>query len=224
MRPFLTARWQDLLLVTWPVPDALLQPHLPAGLELDRHEGQALVSLVAFDFTDTRVLGVPWPGYTRFPELNLRFYVREGGRRGVCFLREYVPSRLVAGLARVLYNEPYRAVPYRREAGAHVLEVGRRRHRIGWRAQGPLCTPPEDSLAHFLKEHAWGFGQTRGGTLQRYEVRHPVWRTWEQVEPQLDVDLGLLYGEKWAVLQDAPPLSVIAAEGSAIRVFPAGRT
>jgi uncharacterized protein len=223
MRPFLTARWQDLLLVTWTVPDALLQPHLPPGLVLDRHGGHALVSLVAFDFSDTRVLGVRWPGYTRFPELNLRFYVREGARRGVCFVREYVPGRLVAGLARLLYNEPYVAVPYRKEAATHVLEAGGRRHRIGWRTEGALSTPPEDSLAHFLKEHSWGFGQTRGGTLQRYEVEHPVWRTWERVEPKLDVDLGLLYGEKWAALQATPPLSVIAAEGSAIRVFPAGR-
>ena len=34
-------------------------------------------------------------------------YVRHDGDRGVCFIREYVPGRLVAKLARLIYNEPY---------------------------------------------------------------------------------------------------------------------
>src|SRR4051812_2159224 len=88
--PFLTARWSNLCLLTYAVPRALLTPRLPPGLELDTRpgladgptadrfapDGPAFVSLVAFDFLDTRVLGVPWPGYRNFPEINLRFYVR----------------------------------------------------------------------------------------------------------------------------------------------------
>src|SRR5215468_781631 len=95
-RPFLTARWTNLFLATYAVPDDLLRPHLPPGLELDRRDGRAFASLVAFDFLDTRVLGVPWPGYRNFPEVNLRFYVRHGEQRGVVFVREFVPLRLVA--------------------------------------------------------------------------------------------------------------------------------
>ncbi|HWN91309.1 MAG TPA: DUF2071 domain-containing protein, partial [Verrucomicrobiae bacterium] len=106
-RPFLTARWSNLAILTWEVPPALLEPHLPAGLELDRRDGAAFASLVAFDFLDTRVLGIPWPGFTRFPEVNLRFYVRRGERRGVVFIREFVPQAVVGWVARALYNEPY---------------------------------------------------------------------------------------------------------------------
>src|SRR6266699_1116460 len=108
-RPFLPARWSNLAILTWEVPPALLEPHLPAGLELDRRDGAAFASLVAFDFLDTKVLGVPWPGFRNFPELNLRFYVRYGNQRGVVFVREFVPKRFVAWAARTLYNEPYRA-------------------------------------------------------------------------------------------------------------------
>jgi Uncharacterized conserved protein (COG2071) len=75
-RLFLSARWQDLILLNYAVPDALLVPLPPAGLELDRYRGSAFVSLVAFDFLDTRVMGVRWSGYTNFAEINLRFYVR----------------------------------------------------------------------------------------------------------------------------------------------------
>src|SRR5271154_3858494 len=104
---FLTARWSNLCIFSYAVPPAWLAPRLPTGLDLDTRGGQAFVSLVAFDFLDTRVLGVAWPGYRNFPELNLRFYVRCGADRGVVFVREYVPSRLIAFLARTLYNERY---------------------------------------------------------------------------------------------------------------------
>jgi len=219
--PFLRARWLDLLLVTWRAPDELVLPRLPAGLTLDRWDGSALVSLVAFDFRNTRVVGVPWPGFINFPELNLRCYVRSGDRRGVCFLREYVPSRLVSFVARTVYNEPYLGVPYRKDEGAHVLTVGGRVHRIAWTRAGELETPPPDSLAHFLKEHEWGFGQRRDGRPLHYRVEHPVWRSWPEVTPSLDVDFGLLYGPEWAFLADEPPLSVVNAEGSAITVHSA---
>jgi hypothetical protein len=219
-RPFLRARWLDLLLVTYAVPDDVLAWRLPVGLELDRWQERALVSLVAFDFADTRVRGIAWPGFVRFPELNLRFYVRDGERRGVCFVREYVPSRLVSWLARTLYNEPYRGVPYRKDGAAHALAVGGREHRIAWTCGGELQTPPQDSLAHFLKEHEWGFGAKRTGEPTCYRVEHPVWRTWPSVEHRLDLDFGVLYGAPFARLNDAAPLSVVAAEGSSVVVYP----
>lgn len=75
-RPFLTARWSNVFLATYAVPPEVLERRLPAGLALDSRGGQAFASLVAFDFLDTRVLGVSWPGYRNFSEINLRFYVR----------------------------------------------------------------------------------------------------------------------------------------------------
>src|SRR5262245_57354345 len=99
-RPFLTARWQHLFLANFSVSPELLRPRLHPDLELDTREGQAFVSLVAFRFLDTRVLGIGWPGYRNFAELNLRFYVRHQGERGVVFVREFVPQRLTAWLAR----------------------------------------------------------------------------------------------------------------------------
>ena len=110
-RPFLTARWCNLLLANFAVPDEVLLPCLPDGLQLDRWQGRAHVSLVAFDFAKTRVLGIPWPGYRNFPEINLRYYVRHGRQRGVVFIREYIGLWLVAKLARLIYNEPYVVAP-----------------------------------------------------------------------------------------------------------------
>jgi uncharacterized protein len=69
--PFLTARWQDLALVTWQVPAELLCSLLPRGVEPDRlpddPEDVAYVSFVAFRFLDTRVRGIAVPLHTDFP-------------------------------------------------------------------------------------------------------------------------------------------------------------
>ena len=77
-KPFLTAGWHNLFLATYPVPPALLQKHLPPGLTLDLRDGSAFVSLVAFEFLRTRVLGIRWPGYRDFGEVLLT------SRDGLC--------------------------------------------------------------------------------------------------------------------------------------------
>jgi uncharacterized protein YqjF (DUF2071 family) len=131
MKPFLTALWHNLLVATYRVPTELLQDRLPKGLELDRLNGDTFVSLVAFEFSNTRVLGVRCPGYGHFPELNLRYYVRAGSDRGVIFIREYVSSRLIAYLAKRWYNEPYRVAPLsaaRADDGACI----RMRFELAW--------------------------------------------------------------------------------------------
>jgi len=104
MTPFLTALWTDLALASYAVPDDVLLPLLPPGLALDKREGSAWCSLVGFDFSQMRVLGWSVPsffGVCDFPEFNLRFYVREGERRGVVFVRELVPTPLIAFAARL---------------------------------------------------------------------------------------------------------------------------
>ncbi len=227
-RPFLTARWERLALLTYAVPPDVLRPYLPPGLEPDTRDGHAFVSLVGFDFLDTRVLGVPWPGFRNFPEVNLRFYVRHGAQRGVVFVRELVPQRFVAWVARTLYHEPYRAVPMRIERDETPEQIAMT-YRFRWQGRWqtfrvagrtPASIPPPEATAHFFKEHQWGFGTTRGGRTVRYEVAHPVWATYPVASFDLDLDWAFVYGPEWAFLQDAEPYSVVLAEGSPVAVYP----
>ena len=225
---FLRARWEHLCLLQYPVPAELLKPHVPPGLTLDLFDGQPHVSLVAFDFNDTRVLGIPWPGYRFFPEINLRFYVRDGEQRGVTFVKEYVPQSWVAWLARTLYNEPYQAAPMRSSVEdtpegisiAHVLEVGGKKHRLHVTANKPMLVPDASSMEHFFKEHEWGFGQSGRGEKRVYRVQHPQWDVYTDVVYNLSWDWGLVYGEKWAFLNDVEPSSVVVARGSEVSVSP----
>ena len=60
-----------------PGPAAVLKTYSSRRRTL-RPDGRSFVGPVAFEFTDTRIRGVPLPGYRVFPEVNLRFYVRGG--------------------------------------------------------------------------------------------------------------------------------------------------
>jgi uncharacterized protein len=225
--PFLTARWSDLLILTYAVPSAIVRPYLHPALEPDLWAGSAHVSLVAFRFLDTRVLGVPVPGHRTFPEVNLRTYVRHGEDRGVVFVRELVPRRLISAVARLCYNEPYATAPIH----AHVdvgpdasvraqfdWHAGGAPHRLAMTGSGTTSLPPHGSDAYLTKEHAWGFGRTRRGHLRRYRVSHPEWpvRTVTAVDAQLNY--AAMYGPAWEFLNTSAPESALFAVGSPVTV------
>lgn len=229
-RTFLTARWGNLILANFRVPEELLRPLVPPNCELDRRDGACWASLVGFQFLGTRVLGVGWPGFRDFPEWNLRFYVSHEGRRGVCFVREFVPQRTVATIARVLYNEPYRAARMTMDvrdqpdalAATYTVTWAGRVHSLRAVGTRPAVRPGPDSAEHWFKEHAWGYGTSRRGALIRYEVSHPEWDVYPVREFAADVDWGALYGPQWAPMTGAQPESVVLAAGGAIAVFPRG--
>ena len=223
-RPFLTAEWLNVAAVTFAVDAEQLRPYLPHGATIDTLEGSPRVSLVAFEFRRTRVRGVAIPRHTEFPEINLRFYVRHAGERGVVFIRELVPRRAIATVARLLYNEPYRCVPMSCSAQPTPdggLEV---RHRFGpgsslmVRGAAGAVVPPAGSAAHWLTDHSLGVGRRRDGATRLYHVAHPTWALREVTDLALAVDFGGLYGRRWAWLGDATPSHLSLAAGSPVTV------
>ena len=225
--PFLTATWSNLCILTYPVPPELLADRVPPDLELDTRDGEAFVSLVAFQFTDTRVWGIGWPGFRNFPEVNLRFYVRRGDRRGVVFIRELVPQPFVAWMAGVFYHEPYESTPMEcdveRDDGRlsveHRWSHGGELHRVRIEAEDDPYLPDESTDAHYFKEHQWGFGLDGDANTHVYEVHHPVWETYPVERVDLDVDWDEVYGPEFDVLRKREPTSVVLAKGSPVDVF-----
>jgi uncharacterized protein YqjF (DUF2071 family) len=226
--PFLTARWSDLLLVSYEVEESLIRRIIHPSLEPDRWNGRVYATLVAYNFLDTRVRGVRVPGFVNFPEINLRTCVRHGDRRGVSYVRELVPGGLVAGVARLLYNEPYPATrmgsSLTREQGdylvTHRWSSRGRVHFLQVRGSPESLIPAADSLEHHLKEPNWGFGFSPSGRLLSYRVNHPVWAVRPVRESRCQVDFGNLYGAAWSGLGARAPASVIYAVGSEVAVFP----
>ena len=196
-------------MLNYEVDPALLAALVPAGTELDFFEGQALVSLVGFQFLDTRVLGVPVPFHREFEELNLRFYVqRRCGdelRRGVVFIKEIVPRVAVSTIARLVYQENYVTMPMQHEIVRHTasasglsassptIEVvyrwrpGRRWNELRAKGEGELFVPGPGSAEEFITEHYWGYTALRNGRAAEFRVEHSPWRLWlrERREPRL---------------------------------------
>lgn len=222
---FLTAEWKNLLMLNYAVDPALLQPLVPPGTELDAFDGQTYLSLVGFEFNRTRVLGWAVPFHQNFEEVNLRFYVRRGSKRGVVFIRELVPRYAVAALARLAFNENYSCVPM-----SHRIEGDVRNAEYSWRSgpheclmrietEGESFLPQEDSLSQFITEHYWGYAAQKGGGCLEYEVQHTPWRVWNAKQASFSGNVDALYGTEFAQVLKAEPDSAFLAKGSPVTVF-----
>lgn len=228
---FLSAEWRNLAMLNYEVDPAVLAPFVPSGTELDRWNGRVYVSLVAFLFLKTKVLGVPIPFHRNFEELNLRFYVRHKSgdewRRGVVFIKEIVPRWAIATVARVVYNENYHAMPMRHDVRLNGDEGGTVEY--GWKpgstwnsvrveTRGKAESLVEGSEEEFIAEHYWGYAAQKDGGSMEYSVGHPPWRVWQVAKHTLDCDVAALYGDRFASTLGAAPTSVFLAEGSPIVV------
>ena len=225
-RTLLTADWRDLALVNYEIDPAVLLPYLPAGTEIDLWAGNCFVSAVGFRFLKTRLMGVPIPFHANFLEVNLRFYVRrevEGEiRRGVVFIKEIVPRRAIAWVARVLYNENYVALPMRHRVDAcsarYEWRLAGAWNCLALAGLGDWSIPDPTSEAAFITEHYWGYAVQRDGSTLEYRVEHPRWRVAQAEDVELVCDVGRLYGDEFTEALSREPASAFLAEGSEILV------
>jgi hypothetical protein len=231
MRKFLTAKWHDLVMANYEVPPELLMNRVPEGTTLDFHDGKCFVSLVAFMFLDTRVLGVPVPFHINFEEVNLRFYVKREveteTKRGVVFVKEIVPRLAIATVARVFYGEPYEAWRMSHAKTKNELSYA------WWKAD---CTnqikieigentgvPAENSHGEFIIEHYWGYTKRGANRTDEYKVEHPKWELFDVRNYEIKCDFARLYGEQFAFLSNEKPYSIFMAKGSEIAVYKGAR-
>ena len=231
-RTFLRAEWRSLAILTFEAEASLLRPFVPAGTELDQHDGRSLVSLVGFRFLKTSILGCRVPFHEAFDEVNLRIYVRREQlgvlRLGVSFIREVVSRRLVAYLARVAYNEPYVVRRMRSEipTGAQVTPF---RVQYAWRGErgwdsmaltavGSPLMPRAQSLESFVTARAWGYSRQADGSTLEYHVEHAPWRLWVGREPEVRGDMGNAFGTNVGGALSTLPACVVLAEGSEVTV------
>ena len=211
------------------VDPQLLAPFVPVGTELDFYEGETFLSIVGFLFLDTRVLGIAVPLHRDFEEVNLRFYVKRksigGWKRGVVFIRELVPRRAIATVARVFYGERYVALPMRHSIVDDASNVsvnyewrrGKKWESLSMRATGELLSVAADSHEEFITEHYWGY--TAGKCTSEYRVEHPRWKIWRAGTASFACDVAALYGAEFVTALSTAPASQFVAEGSHVRVW-----
>jgi uncharacterized protein len=229
VQPVLTANWRYLAMMNYVVDPRLITALVPAETEIDFENGETFLSVVGFLFLDTRLLGLPIPLHRDFEEVNLRFYVRRKSadtwRRGVVFIRELVPRRAIALIAREFYGENYVAVPMKHEI-EHLNENlkveyswrrGRTWESLKMNGAGDPQAIPAGSHAEFITEHYWGYTALRRGCSE-YRVEHPRWKIWKATGFEFKADIVTLYGEQFAETLNQPPRSAFIADGSPITV------
>jgi uncharacterized protein YqjF (DUF2071 family) len=225
------AKWRYLAMINFEVDPSVLRSHVPRGTTLDEHGGRHFVSLVAFLFLDTHLLTVPAFFHQNFEEINLRFYVRRmiarESRQGAVFIREMVPLPLVAAVAKLTYNEPYRTVPMEHtivdsdgelQSVEYLFGAPRDRCRLTVHVDGSPRDIDRGSEEEFLSQRGWGYTRQRDGGTIEYKVDHPRWRVWPHAHHELDGPLEEFYEQPFPSILRGPCVSAFVADGSAVSV------
>ena len=230
-KPFLTASWRNLIMANYIVDPVLLQKYLPCYTEPDIYNGDHYVSLVGFLFKHVKLRGIAIPFHTNFEEVNLRFYVRykenNQWKRGVVFMKEIVPRRMISFVANTLYGENYAThnmqhlftetqdelcVNYR-------WKVGNKWNHINCRAEKDPEHIVEGSAEEFITEHYWGYTFISKECTGLYEVVHPKWRIHHVKSFDIFCSTKELYGAAFVETLNQQPRSVFLAEGSPVQVM-----
>jgi hypothetical protein len=231
---FLTARWQYLAMLNYEVDPAILASRVPAHTELESWRGKTYISVVGFLFRDTRIRGIAVPFHRNFEEVNLRFYVRRKAqdewRRGVVFVKEIVPRRAIALVARLLYGENYQAMPMGHRIGrapdapdslqsvSYSWTFQGRENSLAASVAGAPQLIEDRSFDEFIAEHDWGYSGGPGRPTIEYRVDHPRWRIWRTRNATLQCDVAALYGSEFVRTLEQAPESALVAEGSDVTV------
>jgi hypothetical protein len=182
----MTQTWHNLLFAHWPVDAAALRAKLPAGFQLDLFDGQAWLGVVPFYMTNVAPRAVPaLPWLSAFAELNVRTYVRVGGKPGVYFFSLDATNPVAVGVARTFVHLPYYVASMeveeregwihyssrRTSPGAHPAELVAR-----YRPSGPASEPAPETLDYFLTERYCLYTVDGAFHPYRLEIHHPPWR------------------------------------------------
>lgn len=218
-------RWCDLLFAHWAVEAAVVRKLIPPGLELDLVEGRAYVGAVPFRMEDVTPRSVPAiPGLHAFPELNLRTYVRAGGKPGVWFFSLDAGQRLAVRIARRFFHLPYFDAAFDVTSVGEAVEYSAvRKHRgapngafaAKYHPEGPIYRSAAGTLDHWLTERYCLYALDRAGLLYRGEIDHQPWPLQRAVA---DISLNTL-GDWLGIEMSGPPETLHFAGSLDVRAW-----
>jgi len=183
-------RWTDLAFAHWRYDQRTLQRLVPRGLEVQVLDGSAWLGLVPFRMGGVRTPPLPpVPGWSDFPELNLRTYVRgPDGREGVWFFSLACPRRAFVAAMRGV-GLPYqfaRSEVTSTQAGPGAAATRYRFDRPGSRSRPPWSLDARVVVGEPLSEASrtplvdaltgrWAAYSRAAGRLWRIPISHEPW-------------------------------------------------
>lgn len=168
--------WSPTAFLHYPCDAQKLAQLLPDGLTPDLFDGQAWISLTPLLMYRIRPAGVPaLPGWSTFPELNIRTYVRgPDGHDGIWFFRLDCPRRLLVWALNILglpYN--YREAEFEQAPREVRFRFhGKHKHDLRLQIGAPLAV---HSARDIFLTGRWNAFGTQLNRLIRFPVAHQPW-------------------------------------------------
>ena len=218
---FMTGNWEDLIVSTFEIDKEILEPYLPKDTEIDFFKGRALMSMVAFTFSNVKFFGLKIPYHQKFGQINFRFYVKSkiDGTKGVVFIKEFAPKPLIATIANIFYNEPYfyRKIRLNKTTSANESTITYTYKNLKLQATSKQETYKlkQKSMEQFVVDRYIAFIKTYGKKTTQYKINHRPWDLYKVKAINTDKRvLNLLPGK----FKNAKPISSCFVDGSNVTV------
>lgn len=191
--------WRHLSFLHWPYPPEVVQPLLPSGLAVETVDGQAWVGLLPFRMEGVRIPFLPpLPWLSRFPETNLRTYVRgPDGQQAIWFFSLDAARLPAVAAARATYGLGYFWSRMRVAVDGDMVSYTGRRRWPGPRGAGcramvqvdrPIPAAELGRLDHFLTARYVLYSRLAGRLVVAH-AEHAPWPLARARLLHLDQDL-----------------------------------
>jgi uncharacterized protein YqjF (DUF2071 family) len=178
--------WHDTVFFHWKVSPALLKKHIPEGTELDTIDGNAWVSLVAFDVKKMRMRNWPSiPYLNNFHEINVRTYVSKDGIPGIYMFSIETDKLIEVLISRLLIGIPYQKADIERDKHSLWLCNSKRKQHVSFYFKCRGASIKKTKIDVWLTERHCLY-EFNNNTLCRIDIHH---KEWDLKKPSANIHL-----------------------------------
>jgi len=224
MKLFLSSLWKNMVVLTWEIEPELLIEHVPHKIGIYTQNDKAYISLVAYQYENTKVKGVKMPFHVSFTEIDLRYYVKHQEQLGVGFIQHIVPRYCISLWAKRIFNENYITLPM--DYSFQNTETSKVIHYKLWKDKRLFSI---DVLANQDLVHTdwnemnlvqFGIGMDKYGNTTKFQFeKNENFRSYTVIDYALNIDFAFLFGRKWGFLKDLQPVQITVLNDNKIRIF-----
>lgn len=167
--------WNDTLFLHWKVDIKELRKFVPDDIEIDLYNGEAWISLVAFEMEKVRPRFLPaFSSISNFHEINIRTYVKKNNKTGVYFLSIEGGNRASCKIAKAFSGLPYRYSKMNRQDALYYSENKEFDDKIFIKYSIGETLEKKTLLDKWLTERYALFQDTKT-SINEFEIHHIEW-------------------------------------------------
>jgi hypothetical protein len=180
---------------------------------VDTFEGQAWIGVIPFWMSEVRLRFLPVIPYTtRFPEVNVRTYVKGNEKPGIFFITLDAANPFIVNVAKLWYHLPYYTADMSIEPRTDTIHFSSERRnsalthrfRSSYRPVSPPFTAKAGTLEHWLTERYRFYCRCpRTHRVYQGDIFH---EPWELQRAQAEIAFNTLTDE-YGFAATAPPLA-----------------